>query len=84
MASQGKEINDAMAMAIDCLAAYIQDDIESGVKTPAPSNINDIDPVKIFKEIDSNVNSSKCFVSYVSVDVEEYAKLHFNKAVKKL
>lgn len=24
-----------------------------------------------------------CFVNYVSVDVEEYAKTHYNKAVKK-
>ena len=83
LVTQGDDLNDAMAMAIDCLAGYLYDDKEIGIETPKPSNLNDIDPVQYYKQIYVDAPVGECFKSYVSVDVEEYAKLHFNKPVKK-
>ena len=83
LVTQGSDLNDAMAMAIDCLAGYLYDNKESGIKTSEPSNINDIDPMEHYKQFNPDGDVKECFVSYVSVDVEEYAKLHFNKPVKK-
>ncbi len=39
------------------------------------------DPYKVAKELDFQPIGD--FVTYVIVDVEEYAKLHFQKSVKK-
>ncbi|MCC8069246.1 MAG: type II toxin-antitoxin system HicB family antitoxin [Ruminococcus sp.] len=77
LATFGDNLTDAMEMAIDCLADYIYSVKLSNEEIPKASNIKDID-------IDSEYNEYKsAFVNMVSVDVEEYAKKHFTKSVKK-
>ena len=83
LATQGDNLQDAMEMAVECLAAYIEGETEDGNKIPEPSDIKDIDPIEYYRSEFNEDPSGKCFVSYVSVDVEEYSKLHFNKSVKK-
>ena len=46
-----------------------------------PSDMKDISPEVIAKEL--GLSYEDAFVNLVSVDVEEYAKLHFNKPAKK-
>ena len=73
----GDDLQDAMEMAVDCLAGYIYDHKQSKSELPAPSNPAEIDINAEYDEYES------AFVNLVSVDVEDYAKKHFEKSVKK-
>lgn len=68
-------------MAIDCLASYLYW-LDKDKETPPPrSDIKDISPEKLAEELE--INYSEYFVNIVTVDVAEYAKLHFEKTVRK-
>ena len=77
----GDSVQDAMEMAIDCLAGHIYMSQKLGEQIPAPSNIADINIEKVEEELD--LQAVEAIVNLVSVDVKEYAKTHFEKAVKK-
>ena len=77
----GDTLQEAMEMAVDCLAGALFSAKIDGEKIPSPSKIESIDPKKISEEL--GFESKSYFVNLVSVDVEDYAKTHFNKAVKK-
>ncbi len=79
----GDTLEQAMEMAIDCLAGYIYSSEKCGDTIPAPSSHTAIDPVAIAKELDPVSPVGECFVNMVSVDVAAYAKMHFDKPVKK-
>lgn len=85
LATCGKDLGEAMTMAIDCLAGYIYVSEKCGESIPKPSSISDIDISKMEKEfLDEGCPiSSESFVNMVSVDVASYAKEHFEKSVKK-
>ena len=63
VATCGENEQDAMEMAVDCLAGYLWDAKHDGETVPDAYE--------------------SAFVTLVTVDVEEYAKKHFEKAVKK-
>ena len=69
LATFGDTFEEAMEMAVDCLAGYLFDLKKEKVEIPKPSQIDSI-----------NVDA---FVTAVSVDVDEYAKKHFDISVKK-
>ena len=73
----GETLEDSTRMAIDCLAGYLYTENNPN----KPSNLKDIDLKKIAGELETPIENA--FVNIVSVDVEEYAKAHFNKSVKK-
>ena len=77
----GENLNDAMEMAIDCLAGYLYTAKLDDDKLPTPSKINDIHPIDIANTIGFDGKDS--FINLISVDLEDYAKTHFNKSVKK-
>lgn len=77
LATQGDTINEALEMAIDCLAGYIDMAKHSGEALPPPSKLEDIDPKTEYDGYKS------VFVNLVAVDAEDYAKIHFEKPVKK-
>ena len=52
-----------------------------GEQIPAPSDIADINIEKVEEELD--LQAIEAIVNLVSVDVKDYAKTHFEKAVKK-
>ncbi len=82
LATCGDDMQEAMEMAVDCLAGYIHSEQRDGHKLPTPSPVNKIHPS--MENIDENdPDIAELFVNLVSVDVDEYAKTHFNKAVKK-
>ncbi|MBD5137641.1 MAG: HicB family protein [Lachnospiraceae bacterium] len=83
LATCGETLNEALAMAIDCLAGYLYTNEKDGEIIPAPSAINDIDPTAVAGELGLDSSIEEMFVNMVSVDVAEYAKLHFEKSVKK-
>ncbi len=83
LATGGETLDEAMAMAIDCLAGYLYTSQMDGDNIPEPSNLSDIDPESVAKELDSDSPMCEAFVNIVSVDVASYAKEHFEKSVKK-
>ena len=82
LATFGDDMQEAMEMAVDCLAGYIHSEKRDGHELPPPSPVEAVTPQS--EDIDENdPDIARLFVSLVSVDAEEYAKAHFNKAVKK-
>ena len=77
----GSTLQEAMEMAVDCLAGFLFSARIDGEDIPKPSDIENIDVKKKSKEL--GFESKSDFVNLISVDVEEYAKIHFNRAVKK-
>ncbi|GFH41280.1 type II toxin-antitoxin system HicB family antitoxin [Lactococcus insecticola] len=69
-ATQGKDIPEVLDNASDVLGIMLADLIEEGYALPHPSDLNSI-----------QIDSSKQFVSFVSVDLNEY--LTMNEPVKK-
>ncbi|HOA20720.1 MAG TPA: type II toxin-antitoxin system HicB family antitoxin [Sedimentibacter sp.] len=77
LATCGETLDEALAMAVDCLAGYLFEAEKEGTTVAPPSNMNDID---ISAEYDNYVQA---FVNIITVDVEEYAKKHFERSIKK-
>ncbi len=73
----GETLENALEMAVDCLAGYLYSAKQEGENVPAPSEMSCIDVDKEYDEYES------AFVNMVAVDVAEYAKKHFEKSVKK-
>ena len=70
-------------MAVECLAGYLHTCKVDGDTIPKPSKISDINPESIAKELDPDSPMCETFVNMVTVDVDSYAKAHFEKSVKK-
>lgn len=83
LATQGDTLEDAMEMAVDCLAGYLHTCRMDGDHIPEPSRLTDINPDSVAKELDPDSPPGESFVNIVTVDVAEYARTHFEKPVKK-
>lgn len=70
-----------MTMAIDCLAGRLRWLKQDGDPIPEPSPMNSIDLTAVSKELE--IEPKEAFVNMISVDVEAYAKEHFDKSVRK-
>lgn len=77
IATCGDTLDDAMRMAIDCLAGYLYEAKLNKIEVPQPPRMEEIDINAEYDEYES------AFVNMVTVDVEEYAKKNFEKSVKK-
>lgn len=77
----GENMQEAMEMAVDCLAGYLYSEKLEKNKIPAPTPLDKVD---IYAEDeDEEDRAMPRFVNMVSVDVHAYAAKHFNKSVKK-
>ncbi len=83
LATQGDTFEEAMEMAIECLAGYLHACQMDGDDIPLPSKLSEINPDAVAKELDPDAPLGESFVNMVSVDVASYAKEHFDKSVKK-
>ena len=81
LATCGETVEEAMAMAIDCLAGYLYLCTKDGDMIPEPSKLNEMNMQEIAEELECSLEDM--FVNMVAVDVEAYAKEHFEKSVKK-
>lgn len=77
----GDTLDDAMTMAIDCLAGVLSAMSEDGDTPPAPSALGDVSARGVADEFDDDYQEA--FATLVAVDVHEYAARHFNRAVRK-
>lgn len=71
IATCGDTIDEAMEMAVDCLAGYLDDAKIENEEVPKPPKMEDIDIDAEYDEYET------AFVNMVTVDVDEYAKKHF-------
>lgn len=83
LATQGNNLEDAMESAVECLAGYIHTCQMDGDVLPEPSKLSDIDPKKVAQELEPDAPPCESFVNMVTVDVAEYAKIHFEKSIRK-
>lgn len=67
----GDTLENAIEMAVDCLAGYLYDAKLEKEDIPTASNISDIDVNTEYDEYET------AFASLVFVDVDEYAQKHF-------
>ena len=81
LATGGKNEHHAMEMAIECLAGYLYTSKRDGEEIPKASAMKDVSPAKVAEEL--GVEVGEAYVTLVSVDVDEYAKKHFEKCVRK-
>ena len=81
LATCGETLEQAMEAAVDCLAGYIYMGRKEGEEIAPPSKMEAVDINKIAEELETT--SENAFVNVIAVDVEIYAKEHFEKAVKK-
>lgn len=77
----GKTLDEALNMAIDCLAGFLYSCKRENETLPIPSNIENIDINSIANEL--HLQYTKSFINVITVDFMEYAKSHFEKSVKK-
>ena len=83
LATQGNTFEEAMEMALDCLAGYLYTCQMDKSEIPGPSMLSGIDPAAVAKELDPDSPAGEAIVNMVAVDVAAYAKAHFEKSVKK-
>lgn len=81
LATCGETLDEALSMSIDCLAGYLYWLKKDGEIVPEASSMDKINLSDVANELD--IEASEVFVNMVIVDVEEYAKTHFEKSVKK-
>ncbi len=81
LATSGETLEEALNMAVDCLAGYLYWLEKDKEEIPSASTVNVINLEKIAEGIDYNKEES--FVNLVSVDLKSYAKENFEKSVKK-
>ena len=77
----GETLDESLRMAVDCLAGYPYWLKKDGEAAPAPSSVDAISLADVAAELEVSMDGA--FVNIITVDVEEYAKTHFEKAVKK-
>ncbi|MEG0899560.1 MAG: type II toxin-antitoxin system HicB family antitoxin [Oscillospiraceae bacterium] len=77
LATCGDDLEEAFIMAIDCLAGHIYYLKKNNEVLPKPTDIKKVDMENEYQDF------QEAFVNIVAVDVEEYAKKHFESSVKK-
>ena len=77
IATCGDTLDEAMNMAVDCLAGYLYNAKMEQEEIPEPPEMELIDVNDEYDEYES------AFINMVTVDVEEYARVHFEKSIKK-
>ncbi|MDR1754364.1 MAG: type II toxin-antitoxin system HicB family antitoxin [Eubacterium sp.] len=77
LATCGNTLEEALSMAVDCLAGYIYTAKKDGESLPHPSEMKNID---VNSEYD---DYAEVFVNIITIDADEYAKIHFEKSIRK-
>jgi predicted RNase H-like HicB family nuclease len=77
LATCGDTLEQAVTMAVDCLAGYIHYAKREGNLLPEPSERGSVNPDAEYDDYE------EVFVNMVAVDAEEYAKSHFERSIRK-
>ncbi len=79
LATQGDSLEEAMRMAVDCLAGYLYSSQKDGIKNPPASALKDVDLNMVARELDCTETNKDSFVNLMAVDVAAYASEHFKQ-----
>lgn len=79
LATQGETLEEAMRMAVDCLAGYLYSCQIDGMRTPPASALKDVNIGMVARELDCAEVNKDSFVNLIAVDVAAYAREHFTK-----
>lgn len=74
LATCGDDFDDAMRMAVDCLALYVECVEEDGEPLPPPTPLEKVDPH--CEDDDDDPEFASLSVHMVTVDAEEYCRTH--------
>lgn len=77
----GDTLDEALTMAVDCLAGYLYSTQKEGGMLPPASPLSAVDLNTVMSELE--ITCDEAFVNIITVDVAEYAKTHFERSVKK-
>ena len=69
LATCGENLEEAMTMAVDCLAGHLYTLKQEGKKAPTPSAVSSVQIKQVAQSL--------------GIDVPAYAKSHFERSVKK-
>lgn len=83
LATSGATFDEALHASVDCLAGYLYLLKKNNDDIPPSSSIDEIHADDISAELGFSDFVSESFVNMVTVEVDEYAKNHFEKSVKK-
>lgn len=83
LATFGDNVADAMRMAADACGLHLFTALRDNEPIPAASALNEINPAAILKDFNMESATDSAFVNMVLVDMNEYARQHSDKAVKK-
>lgn len=72
LATFGDDLADALAMAQEACGQYLFAALKDGEKLPTPTRINDVAK-----------DEEDAFVNMIGVNLDEYAKIYGDKAVRK-
>lgn len=78
----GDTMQETMEMAVDALAGYLYEERLDGHELPAPTPLEQVD-VHSEDDPEDDYAEEDRFVNLIAVDVEEYARAHFQQSVKK-
>ena len=78
----GDTMQETMEMAVDALAGYLYEEQIDGNEIPAPTPLDQVD-IHCEDDPEDDYADGDRFVNLVAVDVEEYARMHFQQSVKK-
>lgn len=73
LATGGNSLADAVSMASDCLTGYLYYAEIDNEPVAAPSDINEINPERIAKELDFSYEQA--LIKLIYADIEGFAKL---------
>lgn len=80
-ATCGDNLNDALEMAQDCMAGLVYTAQKSGEPLPKASDMSQELLQRTCAEMEADPQNA--FINLIAVDVEAYARQHFQKSVKK-
>lgn len=81
LATCGETLEDALEMAVECLAGHLYTLAKDNQTAPKASSRDDIRLDQVAETLE--ISPAQGFVNLISVDVPAYAKTHFEKSVKK-
>jgi len=77
----GETLDEALRAAVDCLAGYLYWLDKDGERAPNATPLPELQVDAIAAELE--VSPAGGFINLITVDVAEYAKIHFERSVKK-
>ncbi len=81
LATCGENLEDALEMAVDCLAGYLYTLGKEKQVAPKASTRDAISLEEVAEALE--ISPAQGFINLISVDVQAYARAHFEKSVKK-